>query len=312
MDLFDIEVFLEVANRKSMNKASKALHISQSAVSSRIAKLEADLDTVLFERSKKGVSLTFSGKQFYSSAEQSLNAIKKKIKALKELKRSNAMKIGITNSLSHIILPVLSSIIYKNSTLEWKIVTGSSRDLLQAAQLGEIDIAIINNPLINNIGLDKITLFEEKLMLIGPSDYKKNWIDIQYFLQDSTFILPVKGMPLRKLIDQKIFNPLNTYPKKLIEVNSCEAMKEFVSKGVGFAFLSLSSLWQERHIEGNQYSSDSTGRLFQLLNLEHLDASQQCICVYSPIDNENIMNIINLLQKGLHPYIDRLKENVPS
>jgi len=228
------------------------------------------------------------------------------------LTASNDIKIGITNSLSHIILPVLSTIIYNNSALEWKIVTGGSKDLLQAARLGEIDIAIINDPLINNIGVEKITLFEGKLMLIGPSKYEKKWTDIQYFMQDSTFILPVEGMPLRTLIEQKIFNPLNTYPKKLIEVNSYEAMKEFVSKGMGFAFLSLSSLWHERHINGNQYSSASAGRVFQMLDFELTEASQQCICVYPPSDNGTIMNIINLLQREIHPYIDRLKSNAPS
>ncbi|MFC3883870.1 LysR family transcriptional regulator [Bacillus songklensis] len=157
MDLFDIEVFITVANYKSMNKASKFLHISQSAVSSRIANIEAELETTLFERSKTGVTLTLHGRKFYVSAEHVLNVMKKKTKDLKEFKARNHITFGITQSLSQIVLPVLSTIIHNHSSLEWKIITGRSKDLLLSTQSNEIDVAIINNPIIKDVDIKQMS-----------------------------------------------------------------------------------------------------------------------------------------------------------
>jgi DNA-binding transcriptional LysR family regulator len=303
MDLFDFEVFITVAKCKSMNKAAKSLHISQSAVSSRIANIESELETTLFDRSKLGVSLSLQGRQFYSSANHILN----KTIEFKELKSYNQIRIGVTQSLSHIILPVISNVIHNHSSLEWKIVTGRSKDLLFATESNEIDVAIINDPVINNSDLEQHHLFDAKLMLIGPSDYQKNWKSIQYFIQDSTFILPEKDMPLRNLVEDQIFKPLKIYPKRVIEVNTAELMKEFVSKGNGFAFLPISVLWQDIPVKSNLTFPDMKGRVFQIMELEPIQPSQRCICIYLPSENKTIINIIKVLERELNPYISHLQ-----
>jgi LysR family transcriptional regulator, regulator for genes of the gallate degradation pathway len=60
--LRQIRAFAAVAQSKSILQASVELNVSQSAVTQAIAKLEADLDTMLFERRSKGSYLTDIGK----------------------------------------------------------------------------------------------------------------------------------------------------------------------------------------------------------------------------------------------------------
>lgn len=59
------KVFKEVAEAGNITAAASALFISQSAVSQSIKQLEAELQTRLFARNSRGVTLTPDGKMLY-------------------------------------------------------------------------------------------------------------------------------------------------------------------------------------------------------------------------------------------------------
>ena len=59
------KVFKEVAEAGNITAAAQALYISQSAVSQSIKQLEGDLQTRLFARNSRGVTLTADGKLLY-------------------------------------------------------------------------------------------------------------------------------------------------------------------------------------------------------------------------------------------------------
>ena len=65
VNLNSLKIFLEVASSKSFLDASNKLFISQPAISKSMSKLEEELDTQLFYRANKGVSLTPSGEILY-------------------------------------------------------------------------------------------------------------------------------------------------------------------------------------------------------------------------------------------------------
>ncbi len=64
MNIEHIESFLYVVKYKSIHKASHALYLTQPTVSARIKSLEESLGTALFNRDRRGLSLTESGKDF--------------------------------------------------------------------------------------------------------------------------------------------------------------------------------------------------------------------------------------------------------
>ena len=71
MDFSLLKSFIAVADEKSFSTAAKHLFISQQSLSKQIAKLEEELDTPLFVRSRPLV-LTQDGKQFLQTAKQIL------------------------------------------------------------------------------------------------------------------------------------------------------------------------------------------------------------------------------------------------
>lgn len=58
INLNTLKYFYEIASTRNITKASINLNISQPALTKAIKQLERDLNTTLFNRSKKGVILT--------------------------------------------------------------------------------------------------------------------------------------------------------------------------------------------------------------------------------------------------------------
>lgn len=77
--LDDLIIFTRIVEEKSITAAAKALHLSPSAVSRRLSRLEKDLRFPLFNRSTHHVSLTAGGNVFYEHCVKGLAEIKKGI-----------------------------------------------------------------------------------------------------------------------------------------------------------------------------------------------------------------------------------------
>lgn len=64
----DVQIFLTLAQSRSMSGAAKALNVRQPTISRRIAALEQMLGYALFQRSASGVSLTAAGERLVGPA----------------------------------------------------------------------------------------------------------------------------------------------------------------------------------------------------------------------------------------------------
>lgn len=76
MNIQQLESFIQVAEHLNFARASEALNITQSAVSRQIRTLEEELDTKLFRRTTRTVSLTSDGAIFLEHAKQILGQLK--------------------------------------------------------------------------------------------------------------------------------------------------------------------------------------------------------------------------------------------
>ena len=73
-----------VSTGGSINAAAEALHITNSAVSQRLAKLERDVGQVMLERHGRGVRLTEAAKLLVDHAEQILSLVDVAVTALED------------------------------------------------------------------------------------------------------------------------------------------------------------------------------------------------------------------------------------
>ena len=68
MNLEKIKCFVDIVKYNSFTKAAQENYITQAAISQQIASMEAELGFPLFVRSKRGFTVTDSGKSFYESS----------------------------------------------------------------------------------------------------------------------------------------------------------------------------------------------------------------------------------------------------
>jgi len=96
-----LAAFEAVARRRSFALAAAELHLTASAVSHQIAKLEAQLGTRLLERSAHGVRLSMSGQTYLDRVSGALSAI---VSATEDLRHS------VSNSLYVHSAPSIASL----------------------------------------------------------------------------------------------------------------------------------------------------------------------------------------------------------
>lgn len=98
--LQQIIIFLTVAETKGFAKASSHLHMTQSAVSKSIAKLEKELGITLFARTTREINITEAGQILNQEWRSQIQAINNAyIKALAvQRQKSSTLHIGILNT----------------------------------------------------------------------------------------------------------------------------------------------------------------------------------------------------------------------
>ncbi|WP_368901812.1 LysR family transcriptional regulator [Oceanobacillus oncorhynchi] len=147
LDLYYL--FYTVGKNKSFSKAAKELYMSQPAISQSMAQLEKELDTRLFNRLSKGVTLTDEGNllfEYVSSALQFIQAGEEKLLEFKNL-IIGELKIGVSDTISRFfLLPYLETFHNRYPNLKFKIVNGTTWEIIAALKAGEVNIAICNLP----------------------------------------------------------------------------------------------------------------------------------------------------------------------
>ena len=73
--LRQLQYFISVAEEGTVSGAAQSLSISQSAVPDAIKELESDLGVTLFERHRRGLTITHKGHQFYRHAQRILGSV---------------------------------------------------------------------------------------------------------------------------------------------------------------------------------------------------------------------------------------------
>ncbi len=108
MELHQLKTFTIIAKVNSFTKAAEELDYAQSSISAQIHSLENELETKLFERIGREVSLTETGKRLMAYAEQILKLTDEaKISIGGDVLPQGVLNIGAPESLSIFKLPAL-------------------------------------------------------------------------------------------------------------------------------------------------------------------------------------------------------------
>lgn len=234
MEFKDLEIFQKVAEKGTITAAAKEFSYVQSNITSRIHKLETELNTPLFNRHRRGMSLTPEGKKLLNYCNQILlltNEMKKAVQSKKE--PSGKLEIGTVETVIH--LPqILSNYIKKYKNVDLSVVTGVTETLEEKVLNHKLDGAFVTE---SEFHPDLISheVFQEELVLI--SDNRTSTLED---LKAEPFLCFSEGCGYRARLEAW-YRDQNITPKKVMEFGTLETILRSVAVGLGVTFVPRSA-----------------------------------------------------------------------
>jgi DNA-binding transcriptional LysR family regulator len=235
-DLADLRAFLSVADLGSFRAASDALHLSQSALSRRVDKLEDALGVQLFTRTTRKVELTTVGRAFVHRARNVFNELDSALLGIADVaeRLSGEVTLACVPSAVGYFLPSVFEAYHRlYPRIRMRVHDESSSAVLLAVTRGDADFGV------TYIGtqesdIDFLPLIEEAFVLACPSSHpfaereSVRWSD----LGAHPYIALAQGSGNRFLIDQALAHSTSR-PRWIWEVNHVPALVSLVAAGLG-------------------------------------------------------------------------------
>lgn len=141
-----IKYFVKAADCLNFSEAARQLYITPQAFGRQISLLEEELGAELFHRTKHKVTLTYEGELIYKHMAPLVEAIENEYQAMQFMvqKRRGKLNIGMLSFLSRAkcTSPLIAEIYSSNSNIDINTQMYEMRELLEAMDLGEVDLGI--------------------------------------------------------------------------------------------------------------------------------------------------------------------------
>lgn len=165
LDIALLRSFAVVADLRSMTAASQALNLTQGAVSQQIARLEALTGGSLFIRDRRSLRLTPSGERLLGKVRQLLSLNDEIWAGINGDVLDGPVRIGAPYDLiGPCISPVLKGFAEAFPQVELSLVCGSSPELAERLAGGELDLAVVEEPVATARGEH---LMADRLVWVG-------------------------------------------------------------------------------------------------------------------------------------------------
>jgi DNA-binding transcriptional LysR family regulator len=245
MDLQALKIFQVVAETGSISKAARELNYAQSNISTKIQQLEAYLQTSLFYRHNRGITLSVKGQMLLEYAEKIFHLIDETTCSMKDdTIPLGPLCIGSMETTATVHLPQLLSIYHKEyPNVDLTIKTGITGKNIEEVLQYKLDGAFVAGP-INHPELVQKTVLEEELVLI--TDTLHPTIASMKDIETRTLLVFPAECSYRKILEQWLHND-GLIPDKIIEFDSLSAIISSVCSGLGMSLLPLSVV--EKYIQ---------------------------------------------------------------
>ena len=241
MDIAALQAFLAVAETGSFSRAAEQIFLTQPAISKRIAALETELGTRLFDRIGRGIHLTEAGRTLLARSHvilRELDDVKRSISNLTgdisgELRFATSHHIGL-----HRLPEPLQRFHETYPGVRLDLHFMDSEKACFAVAHGEIELAIVTLPPTFPPALKLDTVWDDPLdIVVSPTHPLAGQNDLPAkALLDYPAILPGPGTYTREII-LKALGPLRDRIQVGMATNYLEVLKMLAAIGLGWSAL---------------------------------------------------------------------------
>ena len=245
MDLRILKQYVNLAESLHFGRASEASHVSPSALSRGIQRLEAELGVSLFDRNNRSVAMTHAGRLFLDYARSALaewDSVRNTLmEAAGELRGEVSLYCSVTASYSF-LFEILAAVRRHHPRIEIKLHTGDPEEAIGRVLSGQDDIAIGARPGTMPASLAFRRIADSPLVFISARE------DLQAaggaarpfdrdFWSRQPMILSERGLARRRV--DEWFRTLGLPPVIYAQVAGYEAIVSMVSLGFGIGVVPL-------------------------------------------------------------------------
>jgi DNA-binding transcriptional LysR family regulator len=234
MDFTALRYFSETARSRSVRAASERLHVSPSAISRQIAKIEHELRTPVFDRRAKGMVLTPAGQFLDAQFEgmmREFERVRSHIAALQNLQAGTVDIYCFQTAVESFVAPVLNRFHVQYPNVAFNVRMSSTDEAMEALAAGAAEVSLILNPP-NRDMIASTEVFRDRIVgAFSPSHplVKRKSVSLRE-LAAFPFVLTERSFGLRQQID-RAFDRHHVQPATFCVTNSLTLMKGVVSVG---------------------------------------------------------------------------------
>ncbi|ARV08459.1 LysR family transcriptional regulator [Winogradskyella sp. PC-19] len=244
--LHQLQIFLKVAELKSITRASEELFLSQPAVSMQLKKFQEQFSIPLTEVIGRQLYVTEFGEEIAEASERILNEVEAiNYKTLsRQGQLAGKLKIAIVSTAKYAMPYFLTDFMTEHSGVDLVMDVTNKAEVIKSLENNEVDFAMVS-VLPDHLNLNKIELMQNKLFLVGgPTVETDNNKVTKRIFEKYPIIYREQGSATRAAMENFLTN-LNVPNKKKIELKSNEALKQALIAGLGVSIMPLIGLKNE-------------------------------------------------------------------
>lgn len=249
MDIQALQTFVAVAEQASISRAAETLHLTQPAVSKRIASLETELATPLFDRIGRRLTLNEAGRTLLPNARRILMELEESRRQIANLSHEVRGPLSLATSHHiglHRLPPVLRRYTRSYPEVELDLRFMDSEAACAAVEHGDLELGIVTLPSAPPEILETRLIWEDPLVVVAGLNHPLTSLG-RIGMQDLAAypaILPAIGTYTRDVITRAI-EATGTTLNVNLETNYMETIKMMVSIGLGWSALPRTMLGPE-------------------------------------------------------------------
>jgi DNA-binding transcriptional LysR family regulator len=235
MDLQVLRVFRAIAVEGGVARAAERLHCVQSNVSARLAQLEENLGTLLFQRQGRKMVITPAGMKLLRYAERLLDlAEEAKDAVMAERMPVERLRVGsIVVAAGTYLPPLLARYHSEHPAVTLDIKLGAPEQIVSELLTRKIDVGLVAGP-VTEPALESEELFQEEMVLV--TDLSQRRVASCDDINGKAIIVLRNGCTYRAILEGW-FSEQGVRISRTLEVDRIEAILNLVAAGIGVAVM---------------------------------------------------------------------------
>src|SRR5499427_6073427 len=248
LENFRLKVFRAVAEQLNFRKAAEQLFLTQPAVTLQIKALENDLGMRLFDRTGGKITLTRQGSVLFGYANQLVSLASEAERELgcSEGSISGELALGASTTIAQYVLPrLLGAFQNEYPKIQFSLHSGNTSEVVRGLLDGRVALGLIEGPA-RERGVRTEPFMEDELVLITPLSLDSGPLSPSQ-LMSTNLLMREQGSGSRHVVELALETAnfkLKAF-KKVMELDSTEAIKSAVEAGLGVGCVSRWAISKE-------------------------------------------------------------------